>query len=207
MKNLILEGYEFLTIILPFVIVFVLLGQKYKCKKITVKGHFFMVFIFSVYILAVFYFTGAGTIFNLHRYGIKLNTEQINLLPFSKDIDFVAYLENILLFVPFGFLLPYIWTNMNKLKYAVMSGFSFSLLIELSQLFNNRRTDVDDLLFNTFGALLGYSLFKLFAIITKQNDKQVIYYKNESIIYVIAMFIGHFLLFNEFGLAKILYDF
>lgn len=207
MKELILKGYELLTIMLPFVIVFMLLGQTYKCKKITVKGHFFMVFIFSVYILTVFYFTGVGTIFDVHRYGIQINAGQINLLPFSKDIDLVAYLDNILLFVPFGYLLPFIWTNTNKLKYAVLSGFSFSLLIELSQLFNNRRTDIDDLLLNTLGALLGYLLFKLFTRVTKRNDKPVNYFKYELIIYVIAMFIGHFLLFNEFGLAKILYGF
>jgi glycopeptide antibiotics resistance protein len=126
---------------------------------------------------------------------------------FSKDIDFVAYLENILLFIPFGCLLPFIWTDTNNLKCVVLSGFFFSLLIEISQLFNNRRTDIDDLMLNTFGALLGYLLFKLFARVTKRNDKLVNNNKYEFIIYVIAMFFGHFLLFNEFGLAKILYDF
>ena len=32
------------------------------------------------------------------------------------------------------------------------TGFGFSLLIELSQLLNNRRTDVDDLILNTRGS-------------------------------------------------------
>lgn len=208
MKELILHGYELLTVILPFVIVFILLRQIYKCKKIEkVKSHFIMVFIFSVYIFVVFYFTGVATIFDLQRYGIQIDTRQINLLPFSKDIDVVAYIENILLFIPFGCMLPFIWTNTYKLRYTVLSGFTFSLLIEISQLFNNRQTDIDDLLLNTLGVLLGYLLFKLFAHVMKRNDKPGNYYNCELIIHVIAMFLGHFLLFNEFGLAKILYGF
>lgn len=123
MKELILQGYELLTVLLPFVIVFILLSQIYKCKKTKkVKGHFFIIFIFSVYIFAVFYYTGAATI---QRFGIQLNTGQINLLPFSKDIDVVAYIENILLFIPFGYMLPFIWTNTYKLKHTVLSGLPF----------------------------------------------------------------------------------
>lgn len=147
MNDLLLKGYECLTVILPFLITFAILSFIYKHKKIPqTKGRTLMLVVFIMYIFAVFYFTGVGTIFDLQRYGIQLNAGQINLLPFSKDIDIAAYFLNVLLFVPFGFFLPFIWPNIDKLKYTVLSGFSFSLLIEISQLFNNRRTDIDDLI-------------------------------------------------------------
>ena len=34
--------------------------------------------------------------------------------------------------------------------------FGFSLSIELCQLFNRRNTDIDDLMMNTLGAVIGY---------------------------------------------------
>lgn len=208
MNNLLLKGYECLTVILPFLITFVILSLVYKYKKIShTKGRFLKLAIFTLYIFAVFYFTGAGTIFDLKRYGIRLNAGEINLLPFSKYIDIAAYFLNVLLFVPFGLFLPFIWPDINKLKYTTLSGFSFSLLIEISQLFNNRRTDVDDLLMNTLGTLIGYLLFRVFINITKRAVSPATYFKYETAIYIIAIFLGHFLMFNEFGLAKILYGF
>ena len=208
MNDLLLKGYECLTVVLPFLITFVILSSIYKHKKIfQTKGRFLMLFIFTMYIFAVFYFTGAGTIFDLQRYGIQLNAGQINLLPFSKDIDIVAYYLNILLFVPFGFLLPFIWSDTAGLKYTVLSGLSLSLLIEISQLFNNRRTDIDDLLLNTLGTLIGYLLFRIFTHITQKTVHHVDHFKYEPAIYIIAMFLGRFMMFNEFGLAKILYGF
>lgn len=208
MNDLLLKGYECLTVILPFLITFVILDLVYKHKKIPQpKGRFVILAIFIMYIFAVFYFTGVGTIFDLQRYGIQLNANQINLLPFSKDIDIVAYFLNVLLFVPFGLFLPFIWHNIDKLRYTVLSGFSFSLLVEISQLFNNRRTDIDDLLLNTLGTLIGHLLFRVFIRITKRTVHPVTYFRFEPAIYIIAIFLGHFLMFNEFGLAKILYGF
>jgi Glycopeptide antibiotics resistance protein len=208
LNELLLKGYEWLTVILPFLITFAILSPVYKYKKIPhTKGRLLKLAAFIMYIFVVFYFTGVGTMFDLQRYGIRLITDQINLLPFSRDIDIVAYFLNVLLFVPLGFFLPFIWQNTNKLKYTVLSGFSFSLLIELSQLFNNRRTDVDDLLMNTLGTLIGYLMFSVFIRVTKRTLYPVTYIKYEPAIYILAIFLGHFLTFNEFGLAKILYGF
>lgn len=209
MNDLLLKGYECLTVILPFLVTFVILSLIYKHKKKIpqTKGRSLMLAVFIMYIFAVFYFTGVGTIFDLQRYGIQLNAGQINLLPFSKDIDIAAYFLNVLLFVPFGFFLPFIWPNMDKLKYTVLSGFSFSLLVEISQLFNNRRTDIDDLILNTLGTLLGYLLFKMFIRITKKTVPTINHLKYEPAIYILTTFLGRFLMFNEFGLAKILYGF
>ena len=63
---------------------------------------------------------------------------------------------NIGLFVPLGILLPLLWPKGRKWYWMLLSGFSLSLAIELMQLFAGNMTDVDDLLHNTLGAMLGW---------------------------------------------------
>ena len=48
---------------------------------------------------------------------MQFGGEQVNLLPFSRQIDAVAYLQNVLLFVPFGLLLPWFWAGMRPPKH------------------------------------------------------------------------------------------
>ena len=62
------------------------------------------------------------------------------------------------MFLPFGFLLPVLWQSCRSWKTTTLASFATSALIELLQLFCFRATDVDDLLMNTLGALLGYLL-------------------------------------------------
>lgn len=208
MKILFLIGYEGLTVILPFLIAFMILRFIYRRQKVThTKKKFLLLLVFIIYIFGVFYFTGVGTIFDIQRYGIELKSGQVNFLPFSKNIVVVDYILNIILFIPLGFLLPIIWPDKNKLKLVVLSGVSFSLLIELSQLFNNRRTDIDDILMNTLGTILGYLFFRILIRITKKALPSGRHLKYEPVIYVLSVFFGHFLMFNELGLAKILYGF
>ena len=79
--------------------------------------------------------------------------------------------------------------------------------MELSQLFNNRRTDVDDIVLNVLGAVIGFGMFKLWDKFTKSKFKI-----NRSVIvelptYIVVIFIGRFLFFKEIGFAKLLYGF
>ena len=71
----------------------------------------------------------------------------------------VIFLGNIVMFMPLGFFVPLLWKISNR--FVILLGFSFSLLIETSQLFLNRQTDVDDLMLNTVGVILGLLLYKL----------------------------------------------
>lgn len=67
---------------------------------------------------------------------------------------------NVAAFVPFGCILPVIQRRFRNWLLLVISGFSFSLCVEVAQLvFRVGCFDVDDLLLNTLGALLGYGVF------------------------------------------------
>ena len=107
-------AYEALTTLLPFLAVF-LLGRKRQKKNGTAfsRYHVFAVLVFSVYVLGVYHFTGVGTLYDIKRF--IFIPELINLIPFSNEIDIVAYVLNIVLFVPLGLLAPMIWQKLDKL--------------------------------------------------------------------------------------------
>jgi len=86
---------------------------------------------------------------------------------------------NIIVFVPLGFGLAgaFQLANLRQTFWlAALGGFSLSLMIELIQLaIPSRSTDVDDLIFNTLGALIGAVGFALLRRVggSKLTDRKV----------------------------------
>lgn len=78
----------------------------------------------------------------------------------------INLIGNLLLFIPFGFLLPMLWKSCSFLKVLFFS-FIFSSLIEIIQLVLPRGTDIDDVWLNCLGAIIGWSLFQLIRKIKK----------------------------------------
>ena len=204
MDFLLFPGYELLTVLVPVCISW-LLYQKRRSSSLS-HGQHTLTVIFALYIFAVFHVTGTGTVYDALLYRLEFRPEQLNLIPFSDGVGVTGYL-NILLFVPFGLLVPLLWARMDHPAIIVCSGFGFSMLIELSQLLNNRRTDIDDLLLNTFGALIGYAIFKV--ILKIRGSRQTVPAPAGYMLFVsiLAAFLGHFLFYNDMGLAKLLYGF
>ena len=67
---------------------------------------------------------------------------------------------NVVAFMPFGFILPEVWDQLNKWPTITIQGFLFSLGIEIAQLTAHVGSfDVDDLLLNTIGVMIGYFVF------------------------------------------------
>lgn len=68
------------------------------------------------------------------------------------------FLGNVLLFLPFGFLLPMAWKKKTFVKYICVGIITIAVL-ELIQPIMGRSFDVDDLITNTIGFLMGYFLY------------------------------------------------
>lgn len=208
MEEVFFYGYEFLSGFIPFLITFPLFLYSKRKRGLDIsKISYVIIVVFSIYIIVVYHFTSAGTFYNGLTYQLKILKDKINFIPFSKDIDFIAYFLNIVLFLPLGFLVPLILKKINKLKYILGIGLGFSMIIEVSQLLNNRRTDIDDLILNTIGVIVGFILYRIFDKCT--NSK---YQLNEipvslMITSILVSFIGRFLFFYEMGLARVLYGF
>ena len=83
---------------------------------------------------------------------------RLNLVPFVRMWASPAEAAlNILLFVPYGFVLPLLWKKFRDGRKMLAAGFFLSLFIELAELFSGV-TDTDDLILNTLGAWIGYLL-------------------------------------------------
>lgn len=70
--------------------------------------------------------------------------------------------------MPLGFLAPILWDKYKKFKSTVLLGFSISASIELLQLIESlfsgvgRITDIDDVICNVIGSIVGYCIYKIF---------------------------------------------
>ncbi|WP_352919581.1 VanZ family protein [Peribacillus simplex] len=113
-------------------------------------------------ILFILYFT----LLDHPSLGIGSNAGGINLKPFVtiKMIPFKEFIintvGNILLFVPFGICIAFKFKKKYRNFKIIITGFLFSLTIEVFQLFlSGRWTDVDDIFLNTLGSFLGYLIF------------------------------------------------
>lgn len=207
MAFIIFFGYEFLTSLLPFGISFVVF-QNMKRKKgiLCSKPCNLAVWIFAVYIIAVYQITGAGTLYDGFWYHWEVRQGQLNLSPFSNGVDVTSYL-NVLLFIPLGIIVPYIWKAWERLIPVVGVALLLTTLIELSQLLNNRRTDVDDIILNVAGAVIGFGLYKIWRILSGKQNQISSMTAGELPVYLLVMFVGRFLLFDGMGLARLLYGF
>ncbi|AXY08054.1 VanZ family protein [Bacillus thuringiensis LM1212] len=191
----------FFTII--FCVVFQI-GLYSKAKGNISILHFLWVYVFLFYLSLVYKVTQIATVWDISRYETWIRVNQINLTLFD-TAGSTTYLLNIVLFMPFGFLLPTIWPQFRKMKNTVCAGFFFSLAIELNQLLNNRITDIDDLFTNTFGAIIGYVLYKvlytaLFKLILKREEKKLdtnssLVIKYEAIFCLVCSFVGAMLIY------------
>ena len=104
-----------------------------------------------------------------------------NLQPFKEIMRFWKYREvlgyqavfwnlggNILCFMPFGYFVMWLWKNMDRWYLVASLSLYLSLLIELVQYFMKVGSfDVDDLLLNTIGGILGYICCKIWRFLRR----------------------------------------
>ena len=158
--------------------------------------HFAWVYILLVYLYLVYSITGFGTLWDIGSHEYLISVNKIILIPFQSE-GLMTYVSNILLFVPLGFLLPLIWWEMRNLKHVCITGAALSLSIEISQLLNNRYSDIDDLLMNIVGAMIGYGLWMVsYKIFEKTNEKAVSMNEKEAKLHLILSALGYFFLYD-----------
>lgn len=82
--------------------------------------------------------------------------------------SFENLVGNIVVFIPFGFLLPYVLKWGRNFWVMLINAFLFVLGIEVFQLFSAFGAfDVDDILLNCLGAVLGYLFYLIYEIVKR----------------------------------------
>ncbi len=132
-----------------------------------------MALFFGLYLTMIF----AVTVSPVYGFSISRMGGTINLVPFvvwsARSGHGMNFWGNILFFIPLGTLMVFLSYSCRKLHRALLAGAGISFLIEVLQLFSNRSTDIDDIILNTLGALLGYVLGKVILLMAPSLNKKI----------------------------------
>ena len=158
-----------------------------KNKRINIAREIilFIFFVYFLFLLLLTIFKGGCIEFN-NQFNSYMYREHgllgiINIVPIKETINTFMHSEtgmrnslrnvigNILVFMPLGFFIPLLFEKFNNLKKVLKVGCLSSLAIELSQLFvGSNVCDIDDVIYNTLGALAGFICYKTFETIIKK---------------------------------------
>lgn len=126
METLIFYTYEFAASILPFSAAFIFLSaqtEKGRRKNTSSARPAFISFC-RLHRMCISRHRNRH-LWDAFLYRFQTEISHINPIPFSAGIDMVGYIMNIILFIPFGFLIPLIWKKMRSLHLTALAGFSF----------------------------------------------------------------------------------
>lgn len=110
----------------------------------------------------------------IRLYGLPWNVKPFSLIiPQWKNVlagqkgAYRQFFGNIIMFIPVGTLMPFIFRKTKYFLWALLGAFLFTFAIESLQFILCiagmclREFDVDDLILNTLGALIGHGIYKL----------------------------------------------
>jgi glycopeptide antibiotics resistance protein len=152
--------------------------KKRELKSLSLKRES-VLFLFYVYIICVLLITMFPIPISQYKH---LRLIPVNFIPFVNTTqEFVKNLSsgknnmiefalqniigNVILFIPLGILLPLISNKVHSLKKMIVIAFLFSLFIEFIQFISfqfgiYRTADIDDIILNILGAVLGFIVVK-----------------------------------------------
>ncbi|WP_436666904.1 VanZ family protein [Latilactobacillus sakei] len=141
---------------------------KYELKLFTFV--FYLCLLLSLTVLRHIYYP-----WQMHLY-VNRSLTQINLTPFVEtfklrnapaQLDYwYNFYGNILWFVPFGWLRGSLTDRKGTWLLTIIEGALFSFGIETAQfILGTGMADIDDLIFNTLGAIIGVTLYKGYRIL------------------------------------------
>jgi len=102
--------------------------------------------------------------------GIDVNPEDLT------GVKTLNLLGNVLLMVPFGILTPFVNEKMRDFKKFIFTSVIIFVMVEILQYFLGRIMDIDDVILNTCGAVLGYYLFNFISshqIVNHDHKKNI----------------------------------
>ena len=123
-----------------------------------------------------------------------------NFIPFKEIFRYNIFsamffknvIGNMIIFIPYGFFISY-FLKLDKSKQVIFLSLITSITIEITQLIIGRVFDVDDILLNVLGGIVGYLLYKL---LRKFKDRLPWICKTEMfyniVVFIVSMAIGYY---------------
>lgn len=116
----------------------------------------------AAYIIFILYLTAMCLLVGFPSVtGIKIGWSY-NFIPLYGMLNDItnSYL-NVLLFIPLGIFVPCLWPEYRSMMKTVGLGLMTSLCIEILQIFTFRATDINDVITNVAGTMIGYLIGRL----------------------------------------------
>lgn len=181
--------FAFIVGIPIFIIIEFVRYIKFKSSKSTfIPFKEMLIMIFSVYLMTLV----SVTLLPFSTF--MLTKPTINIIPIYntiKDISMVDFsvadymakfwivniLGNLILLIPLAIILPMIFKKLRDNNITILICFLISILIEFMQylsmfLGNVRAVDIDDVILNTLGGVIGFLIFKLLNISNGVKGKE-----------------------------------
>ena len=158
----------FLIIVFLWIIIRVINFLRKKEFSVKHEAKMLLVLLGFVVIVRIVYFPWHhvnGKIATLKFDGSRILPLWVNFLPIVHMFDsydgwLMNIIGNITMFIPIGIFWPLCFKKLNSIEKSVLAGVGFPLFIEISQLFFYERcTDIDDLLMNTTGYIIGTLIY------------------------------------------------
>lgn len=180
-------------------------NKKFSKRKIVFGG------LFIVYIIMVFgvtfldrgaNFQGIMNVHFLSSYRDAWNSYSLRGWQFL--------ILNILMFVPFGFLLPLLHHRFQKFYYTLIAALLFTMFIELFQLATGIGIfEFDDIFNNFLGALIGYGIIMAFISAFKPHENKGLKIIGflAPLMMTVVIFLGVFMYYEKKELGNIAQDY
>ncbi|MBU3840538.1 MAG: VanZ family protein [Candidatus Ruminococcus intestinipullorum] len=136
--------------------------------------------LFILYIFFLLYFLifsdwyGREGVMGEYRYNLVLFREILRFIKYRESLGafavFTNLFGNILIFIPYGFFIS-MARRTRGFFMTLFYSFGLSLCVEIFQLITRVGSfDVDDLLLNTIGGILGYIIFSICNVIRRKYN-------------------------------------
>lgn len=138
--------------------------SKNKVKKLKVIKVLFGIYVAVLLFLLLF---SKGSQYSVHSFNLKAFTSitlYFNDWVYSNNSNLwlVNIIGNIIVFIPLGFFLPILFKKYKSFFKTIILVICFSLLVETLQYITHTGVfDIDDIILNSFGGILGYILFAI----------------------------------------------
>lgn len=154
-QTILINYYKLIVLSVISYILFIITNRIKLKQKINIKQEFIII-LFIIYLLILFNIV-TTQILNYNDNNMKLFKE-ITRYKIGSNLFFKNVIGNILLFIPFGLFLAYFYKA--KCFFILIVTIIYSSLIETFQLLIGRVFDIDDIILNVIGSLVGYLLYK-----------------------------------------------
>ncbi|MGN8711993.1 VanZ family protein [Hornefia butyriciproducens] len=173
MMTYVISGYALVAKALvpataAYILFLAILAVSGNRKMISAHLLYLKEFIFLVYILSAGIIT--GLVFpESWRFDLDFS---FNLTPFTNE-SLTMIFFNVLLFLPMGILLPAIFRRMNSWRNILTAAVLIPVGVEVTQmLFAGRLADIDDVIANFLGCMLGYVVYRILSALFCNRKKR-----------------------------------